>query len=714
MLENKPFASGGEGELYQVISSKTWGHCVAKIIYSHKRTAEKEAKLYNLLDHPPLQEHSGKDASIIWVQELLHDQEGNFVGFLMPRATGEKLEILTAPKLPKYLGPEWNRLRLGSPPALRLRLKVCYNIALAVYWLHASNRYVLVDLKPDNILVRSNGTVSIVDIDSVEIVEGKQTLFAATVATPEYTPSEYYQGTRPGKATIDSSWDHFSLAVIVYRLLFGIHPFAATSSAPYDQLTSLGDKIKTGLFVHNTKHQATFRVIPPPHQIFKQQEEALQVLFKQAFVAGHEQPEKRPNALTWTKVIANHPLLLTNRALPSTRLSLQSLEHKNWYKAAVEQTRQSQLPVITNKTQRHYLTTIRKPFKQKLEENLVQLWDFCRKAAIAIGVSYVLVFILLVVAAFTGGIEDDWQLITQFLGSSWQLLYWFLKSPFFLLFIFSPLIRAVFTQAKETFLFNGNRDEERAARQTQKVIEEKTKDPQERQYKLYTERSRLNNKLRELKNEFYVYQKVKQQKETDFGEAYQASIARTNKKIEEELSAKKATLFKKDKEANRLIQEEAEAIRVLMKTQQHVLAVDPVFGTIRGKNSAQKLLFLKNDPSSWEDTKLSKATVYKALQQKHQEQKQAQEQLKKQYDAAHQFLLEAVEEEKVTIDALVGSAVQAMRARLRMDDLLFDQAFLKTLISMEALQAEIKQREKNLEKVNLHLKKVKAELKGGS
>ena len=124
-VEDQPFASGGEGALYQILRPDAWNNYVAKIIYPHKRTTQKAAKLAYLLSHPPLQNHTGNDASIIWVKELLQDQEGNFVGFLMPRATGEKLEILTAPKLPKHLGTAWQRLRLGDPTAFRLRLKVC-------------------------------------------------------------------------------------------------------------------------------------------------------------------------------------------------------------------------------------------------------------------------------------------------------------------------------------------------------------------------------------------------------------------------------------------------------------------------------------------------------------------------------------------------------------------------------------------------------------
>lgn len=695
-LEYKPFASGGEGLLYQVSKPNTWRHCVAKIIYPHKRTSQKEAKLLYLLEHPPCLQ---QQPSISWVQELLYDKEGSFVGFLMPHVTGEKLEILTSSKLPKHLGVEWQRLCLGNLQALRLRLKICYNIALVVHRLHATNRYVLVDLKPDNLLVKSDGTVSIVDTDSVEIIENNQTLFAATVATPEYTPSEYYRGIRPGEVNLDTSWDNFGLAVIFYRLLFGIHPFAATANAPYDQLVSLGDKIKAGLFVHNVQHQQDFKVIPPPHQVFYEQESALQMLFQQAFVAGHKEPHKRPDASTWTKVIADHFLLLTTRKLPVECFSLKILEGKDWYEVAIKQAYENKNFINKKTTSLFQSTRIRKPFKKKIVDNFWQLWHFCRLGMLILLVFFILNFLFCLVLFLGVGIGES-DMIFQFLWAALACFTWFVKSPFLILILFFPLLKAVFTQTKETFFLDSTWNEKSSIYKTQEVITGRNKDIKERQYDLYTERSRLRNKIRELKNEHHVYLRIKQQKEADFGKLHHATIAHSNRKIEQQLQSQEANLLEKEKYAKQLLQQEAKEIRQLLQKQQRELEADPVFGTIDGKDTAQKLFSLQQNPLSRKGQEdVSIEAIHNALTRVHHAHELAKEVLRKNYDVQHQVLLDTVQEVKTNIDTLVGTSVRNLHERIRIDELLFDKGFWQTLTRMEQIQAEIELHEIDLQAI---------------
>lgn len=708
-LAEHPLASGGEGVLYQVLGPTTWLHCVAKIFYPNKRTADRAAKLQYQLEHPPLttaQEHR----PISWVQALLYDEQGNFVGFLMPRATGEKLEILTAQKLPKSLSPAWQQLQLGSLQALRLRLKVCYNIAIAVQLLHATQHYVLVDLKPDNIIIQPNGLVTIVDTDSVEVVEQEKTRFAATVVTPEYTPSEYYQGVRPGQVSMTTAWDNFGLAVIFYRLLFGIHPFAATAHAPYDQLTDLGDKIKAGLFVHAPHHHADFRVVPPPHQAFLKQDKAVQQLFQQAFSKGHNQPTQRPSAYLWAQTIAEHPLLLTARELPTQRLSLENLERKNWYKLAIEATYERKIPKDTNGKQRYWKYN-RSSFRQQVEENISQLWNFTTQLILAIGVGHLVIFTLVVMIAFITGVHDDWYLISLYLKKIGQLLLWGLKSPFFILLLFFPLIKAVAQEAKETFWEDSAWRQNRGKKKIQRLLKKTSRDLDEQQYQLHLERHRLRTRIRELKEEQSIYATVKQHKETAFQKRYKIPIGVANEEIAKSLEGKKAVLAAQDQQANQLIREEAQSIRTLLKAQQNALAEDPVLNTIRGKNSQQKLLFLQQDAPTWGDPSITPKEVQQQLEQLHQAHVQAQNELKEQYDEWHEELLTVVQEEKIQMDSLVGHSVEEMCERIEIDDLLFDQAFVKTLVTLEAIEQEIEEQEQSLLKVKEHLTAVKKQLK---
>lgn len=297
----KPFASGGEGAIYSITSPRTHKHLVVKVYYPEKRTNEREKKMIYLVQHPPVEFSEEEHPSVAWVQDLVY-KDDRFIGILLRRIKGKKLTKLTLNKLPRRADEAWKRFAFGQPEALKLRLHTCFNLAIAIQQIHEYQSYVLVDLKPDNVIMQANGLLAIVDMDSVEVIEQGKVIFSAPVATPEYTPPEYYQEGKQGY--IEESWDRFSLGVIFYQLLFGLHPFAAASNPPYEHLVGLDDKIQHGLYVHDSNKQSSFKVIPPPHQQFYQTPSELQELFQACFQLGAANPLLRPTALEWCEELA--------------------------------------------------------------------------------------------------------------------------------------------------------------------------------------------------------------------------------------------------------------------------------------------------------------------------------------------------------------------------------------------------------------------------
>ena len=295
------FAGGGEGDLYKIKSPAAYRNCVAKLYHPHKLSSEREEKTQYLIDNPPV--GLSENGSIVWIKDALYTKDYKFVGFIMPFAIGKKLELLCLGKLPKKIGKNWQRFDLKHPDALQYRLRICFNLAAAIYQIHATDHYVLVDMKPENILIQPNGLLAIVDTDSVEVIEDGVAIFPAPVATPEYTPPEFYANDRQKNGMIGESWDRFGLAVIFYKLLCGIHPFAASANPPYDNLVSLHEKIEHGLFVHRTVNKSVFSVIPPPHKKFETLDPNLQELFIQCFEEGHKNPEARPTADEWCSTL---------------------------------------------------------------------------------------------------------------------------------------------------------------------------------------------------------------------------------------------------------------------------------------------------------------------------------------------------------------------------------------------------------------------------
>lgn len=306
VLSTTALASGGEGTLYNIQSPKAYQHLVAKIYHPNKRTRLRYDKIQYLQKHPPktLPEHL--DTQLIWPQELLFDKQHNFIGFLMPKAEGDKLELLCLPQIPKKFAKKWQHFDFLSDPSLQPRLNVCYKIAAAIKQIHQTERYILVDMKPDNIMVDSDSRVALVDLDSVEVVENGETLYDAPVATPEYTPPDSYLKEQLVDPTQEDPWDRFGLGVIFYKMLIGVHPYAASAFAPYDQYTSLYQKIEHGMFVHNPKMQGKLSVVPALHDRFDKLPTKIQQLFLRCFVDGHTQPFKRPSAEDWVNALREY------------------------------------------------------------------------------------------------------------------------------------------------------------------------------------------------------------------------------------------------------------------------------------------------------------------------------------------------------------------------------------------------------------------------
>jgi serine/threonine protein kinase len=723
VIEDKPFASGGEGELFRVLNPSSLGNCVAKVFHLNKRDSEKEAKIEYLLQNPPVFEGALNEQPIVWVKHILHDAQGQFVGFIMPKATGEKLEILTSPKLPKYLGKEWNRFKLGGDEALRLRLKVCYNLAVALRMVHATGKYVLVDLKPDNILIKSNGVVSIVDTDSIEVIENGATLFPATVATPEYTPNEYYTGTKPGQMLIDPSWDNFSLAVIYYRLLFGVHPHAATSKAPYDNVNALGDKIKHGLFVHNIQLSDQFTVVPPPHRTFATLDRELQKLFMRTFVDGHEDPKLRPSPEEWGQTLANTPLLLTNRPLPSKSLELNKINESNWFVLALEKAMKDQNLSLPNA-----------PGLKKATPVVADSFDVVLKEAaenykkVGQGIKLVLKYTLqvlgvvfalfLIATVLTGGPVSD---IGYAIGSVTQIILFILKLPmeiggfgFYFLILLLPFLAASFPKFSAIIKDRTQGTRKNLIGRLSFTEGQKQKSLEELQYTLYNQRTKVKQRLREIRNELIVWSKVKVDKEKDFFRKNTSKILASNRTISSQLSNEKKGIQAQDNKAKALMKEEANALKQARLDYANILKTHPVYSSLSGENTTQKIAFLNQQSatsSALLDDNLNIPTTIRALKQLEVDLNTNLQEIKDAYDEKHAVLLGDTTEYKIKIEDLVKESVDTMREKTQMDSNLMDTSFKKLLKSIQKLQIEIQDKEGELLEINEEIKELKDELK---
>ena len=272
-------AKGGEGVVYNIQNDDE--NCI-KIYRNSKIIEGKEEKIKYMIENPPI-EIQGINFKICWPKDLIFKNE-EFVGFLMPKSFEDSLlpYHLCQPEIPKSFQNQWDSTyNRKTQKGLISRLKLCVNITAAINRIHKVKKYVIVDLKPQNLLVTQSGKISIIDLDSVQIAEKGKILFNAPVSTPEYTPPEANAILEKNKI-ITKDWDTFSLGILVYEILFGIHPYVGTAAPPNDNFNTLQEKIKVDL-THVIKGESSFTILPPPHKLFYSFPSDFKNIFKKIF-----------------------------------------------------------------------------------------------------------------------------------------------------------------------------------------------------------------------------------------------------------------------------------------------------------------------------------------------------------------------------------------------------------------------------------------------
>ena len=303
-INDTPLGKGGQGAVHNIITSKYSADYCIKI---YIRDAEKmHKKIEYMVTHPP---QNIRDTSfrICWPTALAYNTKKEFIGYMMPLAfpKGHDLTILSVyrskplSQLKRFKNNvEWhNKYELDTNEGIVNRVKMLCNIAIALYTIHSTGRYVLVDLKPENIDATGAGKVSIMDTDSIQISENGKILHPATAFTPEYFAPEGKE-LKGLNRPFTLQCDYFAAAICFYQILTGTHPYSGTVlKSPYDNCTEIADCISNGLFAFGEKQRsidlpAGFNL----QQNFYNLPSTVQGLFKRAFGS---QASKRPTMEEW-------------------------------------------------------------------------------------------------------------------------------------------------------------------------------------------------------------------------------------------------------------------------------------------------------------------------------------------------------------------------------------------------------------------------------
>lgn len=306
-ISDTPFASGGEGEVRTVVHSTTdiFRNTCVKLYFKDRRNKQLEKKLKYLVNNRPI--YSQEDGFMIcWPIDLIYDENYRFIGFIMPASPSDShnLTFLTTPTISKKLDQIWhiNFDRGSGAKSVINRLRLILNLFKAVNVLHKTGKYVLMDFKPDNVLITASGYVSLIDMDSVQINDNSHK-FKAGAITPEYIPAEYYHNANHNMADsiYSTRWDMFALGVIAYQILFGLHPYAVTpKNDSFDGTIDISSNIQNNLFPFG--HNAYMITYASPHNNFKLLPENIKFLFVSTF---SDKPNQRPRCSLWISTLSS-------------------------------------------------------------------------------------------------------------------------------------------------------------------------------------------------------------------------------------------------------------------------------------------------------------------------------------------------------------------------------------------------------------------------
>ncbi len=281
----KQLSSGGEGTIWltqnpdQVVKLYTYP--------TPQRIAKLKLMLANAPEDPKL---AWDHLSVAWPQDLVTDATGAVVGFSMQR-------IQNSVTLTRVYHPRHRQRELPGFNWYYLHV-TALNVCKVVELLHLKG-YVIGDINSKNILVNNRAKIAIIDTDSFQVSDPiTATIYHCPVGLPEYKPPELH-GYDLAQMVQTPAHDYFSLAILIYQLLFGQHPFQGRWLAegdPPDPMTFL----QQGLWPYQP--QSCVALTPgaiPLHVVHPD----LQHLLLTSFNEGHRDPDQRVSPSVWAEAL---------------------------------------------------------------------------------------------------------------------------------------------------------------------------------------------------------------------------------------------------------------------------------------------------------------------------------------------------------------------------------------------------------------------------
>jgi DNA-binding helix-hairpin-helix protein with protein kinase domain len=228
---------------------------------------------------------------VVWpLSRVFDSNDGSLVGYSMPYVAVERGAVSLADALRSQ-----DRHQVGLDVSARWTLRAAMHVATAAWWAE-TRRLFPVDLSPRNIVLgRTTAMATLLDPDGIAVAGSELPNAPAELQPPE----QLERGITT--ATAASRW---ALAVTLIRMLLqGVHPLRymqEDADRSRGQALTLGQSMQSRwdalrrLNDDRRRQGATFAAAIPPE---------VMALADECFKRGHYQPNLRPQAREWVRVL---------------------------------------------------------------------------------------------------------------------------------------------------------------------------------------------------------------------------------------------------------------------------------------------------------------------------------------------------------------------------------------------------------------------------
>ncbi|MDF1756416.1 MAG: hypothetical protein P1U89_26755 [Verrucomicrobiales bacterium] len=277
-------ASGGEGTIFPVESAP---HICAKVYHKNCIPNQRAQRKLEILISK-----SQRLTNVAALPIGFATNSSSVVGVFLPFIDGFEIFELYSPQ---------SRMQHFGAIDFRFLLRTAVNLSAAFGALHDEG-IVVGDVSEQNVKVRKDATVRLIDSDSFQVESGSE-LYHCNVGTPLWTPGELH-GQDLAKVKRLPNHDSFGLAQLVFQLLFaGRNPFAGKPTS--NQYLTPEQAIKECQFAYSTTPNSNRKLVPPPGSPnFSAVPPSLQSLFERSFgVESSQWP--RPTPTEWYTELIN-------------------------------------------------------------------------------------------------------------------------------------------------------------------------------------------------------------------------------------------------------------------------------------------------------------------------------------------------------------------------------------------------------------------------